>query len=129
MNRKTIRLTESDLHNIVQESVMNVLMENEMEEGKVNQLKSGFSTFFNGSGGLMDRLKRSKKNYQAQGELDDLNELRQKLEQYIDAGMIDPQITVARLIGGKYNGNRFGKLTGQIGNRKGYISKLGGSSY
>lgn len=129
MNKKTIRLTESDLHNIVQESVMNVLMENEMEEGFWNQVKSGASTFFNGEGGLKDRWNKTKKNYQAQGELDNLNGLRQQLEQYIDAGMIDPQTTVAQLIGGKYNGNKFGKLTGQIANRKGNISRRGGSSY
>jgi hypothetical protein len=57
MNKKLIRLTESDLHRIVEESVANILSENEIEEGwfgdKWNQTKSAVGTAFNKDGGSM----------------------------------------------------------------------------
>ena len=51
MNKKLIRLTESELHRIIEESATNILTENEMEEGwlgdKWNQTKSAVGTAFN----------------------------------------------------------------------------------
>ena len=38
---KLIRLTESDLHRIVEKSVANILAENEIEEGWVGDIKGG----------------------------------------------------------------------------------------
>jgi hypothetical protein len=54
--------------------------------------------------------------------------LKQQLEQYIDAGQLNPQMTIAQLVGGKYNGNKFGRLTGQMGNMRSQISKRGGTA-
>lgn len=134
--KKTIRLTEGDLHRIIKESVNHVLMENEMEEGwfgdKWNQTKSAAKTFANSgqeNNSLSDRWTRAKKNWNSQGELNGFQNLRDLLSQYLDAGQIDPQTTVAQLVGGKYNNNRFGKLTGQIANRRSQISNRGGSAY
>ena len=134
--KQAIRLTEGDLHRIIRESINQVLTENEMDENwfkdKANQTKSAFNTFINGEGernSLSDRWTRAKKNWNSQGELNGFQSLRDQLSQYLDAGQIDPQTTVAQLVGGKYNSNRFGKLTGQIANRRSQISNRGGRAY
>ena len=134
--KQTIRLTEADLHRIIAESVNYALMESEIEEGwfkdKVNQGRSAFNTFMNNDqedNTLSNRFASAKKNWNSQGELNGLQSLRDQLSKYLDAGQIDPQTTVAQLVGGKYNNNKFGKLTGQIANRRQQISKRGGSAY
>ena len=113
MNKKLIRLTEQDLHRIVKESVEMILIENEVEEGwfgdKWNQTKSAVGTAFNKDGGSMgQRLQNAKKNWSTQGELNGMNNLQQQLTQMLDARQISPQTTVAQLVGGKYNNNKFG---------------------
>ena len=35
-------------------------------------------------------------------------------------------MTIAQLVGGKYNGNKFGRMSGMIGNRQSQISRRGG---
>ena len=134
MNKKLIRLTESDLHRIVKESVENILSENEMEEGwfgdKWNQTKSAVGTAFNKDGGSMgQRLQNERKNWNTQGELNGMNSLQQQLTQMLDARQISPQTTVAQLVGGKYNNNKFGTMTGMAANRRGQISRRGGTAY
>lgn len=130
MNKKLIKLTESDLHRIVEESVVNILAENDMEEGWWNQAKSAVGTALQKQGGsLGDRWQKAKKNWSSQGELDDLSKLRQDLAKLLDARQISPQTTVGQLVGGKYNNNRFGTMTGMIANRKGQIGKRGGTAY
>lgn len=133
-----IRLTESQLQNVIRESVYNVLKEmnegEELEEGwfgdKWNQAKSAYQTATqNNDMSLGQRFQNAKKNWSTQGNLNGLNNLKSQLEQYVDAGQIDPQTTIAQLIGGKYNNGRMGKMTGQINNRKSQISKRGGQSY
>jgi hypothetical protein len=79
--------------------------------------------------GLTQRFKNGYANFKNQGKLDDLSNLKQQLEQYIDAGQLNPQMTIAQLVGGKYNGNKFGRLTGQMGNMRSQISKKGGTAY
>ena len=135
MNHR-IKLTEGDLHRIIRESINQVLTENEMDENRLsdkwNQTKSAVKTFVNSrqeNNSLSDRWTRAKKNWNSQGELNGFQNLREQLSQYLDAGQIDPQTTVVQLVGGKYNGNRFGKLTGQIANRRSQISNRGGSAY
>ena len=49
--------------------------------------------------------------------------------QLIDARQISPQTTVAQLVGGKINNNRFGTLSGIEANRRGQISRRGGNAY
>lgn len=133
MDKKPIKLTEQDLHFLVENAVQAYLTENGMEEGFWNQLKTGANTMFqkNTSGqpmGIKNRFQRAKSNFQTQGKLDDLSSLKQQLEQYIDSGQLNPQMTIAQLVGGKYNNNKFGRLTGQMGNMKSQISRRGGKA-
>ena len=127
--KQRIRLTESQLYQLIQDCVNESLMESEMDENwfsdKLNQAKTSFKTFMNNDrkdNSLSDRMERAKKNWHSQGELNGFQNLKDQLSQYLDAGKINPQTTVAQLVGGKYNGNRFGKLTGQIANRRAQIS-------
>ena len=48
---------------------------------------------------------------------------------FVDNGEIDPQTTIAQLIGGKYNHGRFGRMTGKAANRRNQIARLGGTAY
>jgi hypothetical protein len=136
MNKKTIRLTEADLHNLVMEAVEQVVMEteDELEEGwlgdKWNQAKSAATTFGqSGEVGLKDRFKTAQANWKSQGELNNINNLIQSLSAFVDAGKLNPNMTIAQLIGGKYNGNKFGRMTGMSANLRSQISKRGGSHY
>ena len=120
----------------VNEAINQQIADGELEEGwlgdKWNQTKSAVKTFTNSDKGndtLSDRWKNTKKNWDSQGELNDFQNLRNQLSIYLDAGQIDPQTTVAQLVGGKYNNNKFGKLTGQIANRKAQISNRDGKAY
>lgn len=129
-NNRVTRLTEQDLHYIVEDVVRQYVNE-EMDEGFWNQMKSGANTMFQRGGnmGMGQRFKNAVSNYKTQGKLDNLSGLKQQLEQYIDAGQLNPQMTIAQLVGGKYNGNKFGSLTGKMGNMRSQISKKGGTSY
>lgn len=133
MEKKLIRLTESDLHRIVKESVESIIAENDMDEGwfgdKWNQTKSAVGTAFNGGGNFGQRLQNAKKNWGTQGDLNNINNLRQQLIQLLDDRKISPQTTVAQLVGGKYNNNKFGTMTGMAANRMGQISRRGGNAY
>ena len=121
-----ITLTEEKLRNIISETISQYLNEAE-NEGLWNQGKTAAKTFFSGKhagNGLGARFNAAKKNFQTQGKLDDIQGLIQQLSQMVDNRQIDPNITVAQLIGGKYNKGRFGKMTGvqrnyqsQIANR------------
>ena len=132
--RQRIRLTESDLHRMIQESVNEVINEMEIEEGwigdKWNQFKSAAQTATQrGEMNMKDRFVNAKKNWNTQGELNDINNLISQLSNFVDKGQIDPQKTVAQLIGGKYNNNKFGSMSGMAANRKAQISRRGGNFY
>lgn len=75
------------------------------------------------------RLQNARKNWNTQGELNGMNSLIQQLSQLLDARKIDPQTTVAQLVGDKYNNNKFGTMTGMVANRRGQISGRGGTAY
>lgn len=130
-----IRLTESQLHDIIRESVYNVLNEEDMEEGwlsnKYKQGKQALKTAFQNSDemSIRDRWNNAKKNWNNQGELNNLNDLIQSISEFVDNGEIDPQTTIAQLIGGKYNHGRFGRMTGKAANRRNQIARLGGTAY
>lgn len=114
--KQTVNLTEADLHRIINQCV-NEALENEIS---INQLKTGAKTFFGGGNkgrGLKDRLQNAKKNYNLQGEYDNMQSLINQLSQFVDSGQIDPNTTIAQLVGGKYNGGKFGKMTGKMNNR------------
>ena len=140
----TKRISESQLKRIIAESIQNVLNEDydssmeELEEGwlgdKLNQGKAAMTTLFQKNRGddkmsLGDRFSAAKKNWSTQGELNDMSSLRNTLMQLIDARQISPQTTVAQLVGGKINNNRFGNLSGIEANRRGQIRRRGGSAY
>ena len=130
-----IRLTESQLNDLIRESVYNVLNEEDMEEGWLNnkfkQGKQALKTAFQNSDemSIRDRWNNAKKNWNNQGELNNLNDLIQSISEFVDNGEIDPQTTIAQLIGGKYNHGRFGRMTGKAANRRNQIARLGGTAY
>ena len=130
-----IRLTESQLNDLIRESVYNVLNEEDMEEGwlsnKLKQGKQALKTAFQDSDemSIRDRWNNAKKNWSNQGELNNLNDLIQSISEFVDNGEIDPQTTIAQLIGGKYNHGRFGRMTGRAANRRNQIARLGGTAY
>ena len=130
-----IRLTESQLNDLIRESVYNVLNEEDMEEGwlsnKFKQGKQALKTAFQDSDemSIRDRWNNEKKNWNNQGELNNLNDLIQSISEFVDNGEIDPQTTIAQLIGGKYNHGRFGRMTGKAANRRNQIVRLGGTAY
>lgn len=130
-----IRLTESQLNDIIRESVYNVLNEEDMEEGwlsnKFKQGKQALKTAFQDGDemSIRDRWNNAKKNWSNQGELNNLNDLIQSISEFVDNGEIDPQTTIAQLIGGKYNHGRFGRMTGKAANRRNQIARLGGTAY
>jgi hypothetical protein len=109
------------------------LRKNEIDEGwfgdKWNQTKSAVGTAFNGEGNFGQRLQNAKKNWDTQGDLNGINNLRQQLVQMLDAHQISPQTTVGQLVGGKYNNNKSGTMTGMAANRRGQISRRGGNAY
>ena len=135
MNKKLIRLTESELHRIIEESATNILTENDMEEGwlsnKFKQGKQALKTAFqdNDDMSIRDRWNNARRNWTNQGDLNKINDLIQQVSEFVDNGEIDPQITVAQLIGGKYNHGRFGRMTGKAANRRNQIARLGGTAY
>jgi len=127
--KNIVKINESQLMDIVKESVKNILKENAMnecgemeeglDEGFFNNLKTGTKTFFQKSGkGLKDRFSDAKKNFATQGEYDELSDLTAKLSDLLDKRKINPNMTVGQLVGGKYNNNKFGTLSGMINNRK-----------
>ena len=130
-----IRLTESQLNDLIRESVYNVLNEEDMAEGwlsnKFKQGKQALKTAFQDSDemSIRDRWNNAKKNWSNQGELNNLNDLIQSISEFVDNGEIDPQTTIAQLIGGKYNHGRFGRMTGKAANRRNQIARLGGTAY
>ena len=74
-------------------------------------------------------MKKARKNWNTQGDLNGITNLQQQLTQMLDAHQTNPQTTVAQLVGGKYNNNRFGTMTGMAANSRGQIKKRGGSAY
>lgn len=119
-----IRLTESEF----QEMVYSTINEALQDEGFWNNLKTGAKTFVssnNRGGGIAGRFQNAKKNYNLQGQYDNMGDLVNKLTQFVEAGQIDPQITVAQLIGGKMNGNKFGKMSSRMANMKSQMTKNG----
>lgn len=132
-NKNVIRITESQLRQLVSEAVIGMLNESCAEgDGDMqetwNQFKTGAKTFFsrnNAGRGLGGRFQQAKANYQTQGKLDDMKGLISQLSALLDQRKIDPNTTVGQLVGGKYNGNRFGTMTGMAGNMAGQMKRRG----
>ena len=111
------------------------LNQEQIEEGwlgdKWNQAKSayGTATQSNDRMGLKDRFQAAKKNWESQGQLNNINALIQQISQFVDSGEINPQMTIGQLIGGKYNKGRFGKMTSIANNQRNQIKRRGGEAY
>jgi len=125
MAKEVIKLKESELRKMVSDVIRESL-----DEGLLNKSKSAVGTFFGkGNGNFFDRLKGAKKNWDSQGELDDINGLRAQLTKLLDDRKITPETTVGQLVGGKYNNNKFGTMSGIAANRQAQIKRRGGRSY
>ena len=61
--------------------------------------------------------------------MNNINNLAAQLSNFVEAGQLNPNMTIAQLIGGKMNGNKFGRMSGMAANRKSQIAKRGGSAY
>jgi len=130
-----IRLSEQELHYLVEEAVKSYLIENEENEGwfgdKWNQAKSAFSTATQDGGeqgmGLKKRFQNAKKNWSTQGQMNDLNNAIEILYKYVHGGKINPNMTVQQLFGVKDKTNGyFGKV---LGGQMRAIQSRGGNSY
>lgn len=122
--KQTVRLTESEFRAMIQETINEALQ----DEGLWNKLKTGAKTFVsntNKGDGITGRFQNAKKNYRLQGEYENMQGLIKQLSQFIDAGEIDPNTTIAQLVGGKYNSNKFGRMTGKMNNRMSQMRRNG----
>lgn len=124
MATQRIKLTESEL----KEQIAKCITEALEDEGLWNNLKTGAKTFMsdkNKGKGFSGRWNNAKKNFSLQGEYDNIQKLISELSKFVDAGQIDPNKTIAQLIGGKYNGNKFGSMTGKMNNRMSQMKNNG----
>lgn len=116
MAKQLIRLTESDLQNIIEESVTRILSENEECEGLWNQIKRGAQSFMgrNANGGsevpsnadqptynMRGRWNAARSGYKEQGRIDSnnanletLNALAKKFGEDATIGQIINRITL-----------------------------------
>lgn len=135
--KQTIRLTEANLRNMIQEAVEDAINNGELDEGFWNQLKTGANTFMNndkGSGrGFVDNMKTkwnaAKKNYQTQGQIDQMDNLKSemqnvqsKLQQMLNSGLLTPQTTVEQILSNQTQWNSF---SGKHANLKSQLSRRG----
>lgn len=133
-NQKQItKLNYSELTKLINESLQKILKENDMEEGWFNdkwkQAKSSVGTAMNAQGNIKQKFNNARQNWNTQGELNNISNLRQQIMQLIDSKRINPQITLAQFVGGAYNNGRFGTMDGMAMNRKRQIQKRGGQAY
>lgn len=119
MNRQ-IKLTESELHYIVNEAVKAVIQE-QMDEGTWNNFKTGAKTFFgdstkgeSGLQGIKNRWNNAKTNFNLQDQQDTMNSAIQQLQSLVQSGAINPNTTVGQLLGN--GGSKFGKLGSRSAN-------------
>jgi hypothetical protein len=133
MEKKTIKLTESDLRALIKEAVETAIQDmetpiqeaDELEENwftnKVNQGKAAVSTLTQkGDVGLGKRIKGAVKNWGTQGDLNVYNELSTLLRNFIAKREITTKMTVGELL------KRLGSMKG---NKTSQISKRGGVYY
>lgn len=130
------KISEDQLRTIISESVKNVLSainEEQLDEYQFGdfskKIGAGASTMLGrGNGSLTQRFNNTKKNWVAQDNINGLNELLAKLQEFVDAKQINPNTTVASLIGNKFTqkGDKQG-IKQRIGGLKGNITQRGGN--
>lgn len=124
MDKQVIRLTEAQLKEKIKASLREKIENGELDEGFWKQLKTGAKTFVsdkNKGQGLSGRWDAAKKNYGLQGEKDKFGDILKQLKALVDAGEIDPNLTIGQYIGGP--NNKFGKLTGKMANRQAQMNR------
>lgn len=126
-------LTEAKLQKIIAEAIEEVMSSCDMDEGwlgdKWNQAKQAGRTFINNQNhGFNQRIQNARQNWNNQGRLNDINNLITQLSNFVDANNIDPNTTIAQLIGGKYRQGKFGNMTSKVHNYRQGINKLGGKA-
>lgn len=140
MCKERIKLTESELRYIIREAVEQELNEMDMDEGwfgdKWKQAKSAYTTATQGGEdySLKDRLTNAKANWGNQGQINDYRNLIKNLKEFAEANKIDPQTTIADMIGGKFRNpnasdSQYGKIGNRIANKQKAIKALGGKRY
>lgn len=122
-----IKLTESRLREMISEAIEEALKEDSVDEGwlgdKWNQVKSAYNTVANNTDsgkGFTDKIAAARKNWNSQGELNDMSNLVAQLKQFIANRSIQPTDTVAQVIQ---------KMQSIRGNRAAQISRRGGEYY
>lgn len=112
--KQTIRLTESELRGMIEESVRQMIAEGEMEEGFFGNLKAGVqSAFGRGQGSeqakadragkrgglnLGKRWNAAKEGYKQQGVIDNLDNIKKTLEDLIFKGKLDTNMTLGEFL-------------------------------
>lgn len=127
--KQTIRLTESELRQMIEESINEAMQ----DEGLWNQLKQGTKAAFgkgdmgarnqtnqkvrSGNGGLNlgQRAKAFKTNFQSQGVIDNANEIVDGLQKLVDSGVATWQSTL-------------GEVWGQMNQQKAQATRRGSSA-
>lgn len=121
-------LLRRDLVHIQPIKNMNESSINEYQIGDfTKRIGAGLSTFSGKKGSISQKLHNAKKNFQTQGEINDLNELLMKLQKYVDMKMFSPNQTIAELIGNKWmiRGDKQG-IKQRAGGLRGNIKQRGG---
>lgn len=125
--RQSIKLTESQLRGMIQEAIEDAMNDECVDEGLWNQMKTGVKTFANNSGNLKNRWGAAKKNYQTQGQMDQMDSLKgdmvkvqDKLQQMLDSGLLTPQTTVEQILS---NQTKFNSFSGKRANLQGQINR------
>lgn len=134
-----MKIKESELKEIISECVQEVLMENQQEEG-LRDFGQGVASFFgrgeagannnknkelrqNGGLNFGKRIKAAKTNYQMSKESRQINDVIAFLEDLVAKKQLTPETTIADLIGGTLNGNKYGRLHGMRDNRTSRASR------
>ena len=124
MAKTVIRLNEDELKGMIKNILKENIENGNIDEGLWNQLKTGAKTFVsskNKGQGISGRWDAAKKNYGLQGEKDKFEDILKQLKALVDAGEIDPNLTIGQYLGGP--NHRFGKLTGKMANRQAQMNK------
>jgi len=130
MENRVVRLTEQDINQIIKESVEKIINENMEQEtlggrimagvnGAIGRDINGVQRGGKGAGlsQLGRRLRAFKKNFHLKGEYDEIQDVADFLKKQVQDRKLNPNMTIAQLIGGAINGNKFGVLSGMANNR------------
>ena len=90
-------------------------------------MKTSTKTFANNSGNLKSRWDAAKKNYQTQGQMDQMDSLKgdmvkvqDKLQQMLDSGLLTPQTIVEQILS---NQTKFNSFSGKRANLQGQMKR------